>query len=164
MAESRTSSPDEAATEEREELLATKLNIPQPRPDQLRRSRLIDRLNQGMAQKLIMVCTPAGFGKTSLWADWAACTHWPVAWLSLDPHDNDPVRFWRYVVGALDRACGGLAEHVLPLLTPSSVIGGEVVANSLPAASSRAGDARAGPRRLPPDRVAADPRGDGLPP
>jgi hypothetical protein len=88
MAESRTSSPDEAATEEREELLATKLNIPQPRPDQLRRSRLIDRLNQGMAQKLIMVCTPAGFGKTSLLADWAASTAWPVAWLSLDPHDT----------------------------------------------------------------------------
>jgi hypothetical protein len=42
MAESQTSSPDEAATEEREELLATKLNIPQPRQDQLRRSRLID--------------------------------------------------------------------------------------------------------------------------
>ncbi|HEX5905583.1 MAG TPA: LuxR C-terminal-related transcriptional regulator [Propionibacteriaceae bacterium] len=131
MAESRTSSSDEAATEERAELLATKLNIPQPRLDQLRRSRLIDRLNQGMGQKLIMVCTPAGFGKTNLLADWAACTHWPVAWLSLDPHDNDPVRFWRYVVGALDRACGGLAEHVLPHLTPSSVIGGEVVATAL---------------------------------
>jgi hypothetical protein len=66
MAESRTSSPDEAATEEREELLATKLNIPQLRPDQLRRSRLIDRLNQGMAQKLIMVCTPAGAIRTSM--------------------------------------------------------------------------------------------------
>jgi LuxR family transcriptional regulator, maltose regulon positive regulatory protein len=131
MAEPRTSSPDEAATEEREELLATKLNIPQTRPDQLRRSRLIDRLNQGMAQKLIMVCTPAGFGKTGLLADWAVSAEWPVAWLSLDPQDNDPVRFWRYVVGALDRTCGGLAEHVLPLLTPSSVIGGEVVVTAL---------------------------------
>jgi ATP/maltotriose-dependent transcriptional regulator MalT len=64
MAESRTSSPDQAATEEREELLATKLNIPQPRQDHLRRLRLIDRLDQGTTQKLIMVCTPAGFGKT----------------------------------------------------------------------------------------------------
>jgi hypothetical protein len=83
MAESRTSSPDGVATEEREELLATKLNIPPPRPDQLRRSRLIDRLNQGMAQKLIMVCTPAGFGKTSLLAEWAANTKWAVASLAI---------------------------------------------------------------------------------
>jgi LuxR family maltose regulon positive regulatory protein len=142
LAESRTSSADEAATEERDELLATKLNIPQPRPDQLRRFRLIDRLNQGMAQKLIMVCTPAGFGKTSLLADWAASTERPVAWLSLDPHDNDPVRFWRYVVGALDRTCLGLAEHVLPVLTPTSVIGGEVVVTAL------ANQLQAGPETL----------------
>jgi LuxR family transcriptional regulator, maltose regulon positive regulatory protein len=147
MAESRTSSPDEAATEEREELLATKLNIPQTRPDQLRRSRLNDRLNQGMAQRLIMVCTPAGFGKTSLLADWAASTEWPVAWLSLDPHDNDPVRFWRYVVGALDRTCGGIAEHVLPLLTPTSVIGGEVVVTAL-ANQLQANHLQAGPETL----------------
>jgi LuxR family transcriptional regulator, maltose regulon positive regulatory protein len=147
MAESRTSSPDEAATEEREELLATKLNIPQPRPDQLRRSRLIDRLNQGMAQKLIMVCTPAGFGKTSLLADWAASTEWPVAWLSLDPQDNDPVRFWRYLVGALDRTCSGLANHVLPLLTPTSVIGGEVVVTAL-ANQLQANELQAAPETL----------------
>jgi hypothetical protein len=82
-AESRTSSPNEAATEERAELLATKLNIQQPRQDQLRRSRLIDRLNEGMAQKLITVCTPAGFGKTSLLAEWAANTKWAVAWLAM---------------------------------------------------------------------------------
>jgi LuxR family transcriptional regulator, maltose regulon positive regulatory protein len=143
MAESRTSSPDEAATEEREELLATKLNIPQPRSDRLRRSRLIDRLDQGMAQKLIVVCTPAGFGKTSLLADWAASTEWHVAWLSLDPQDNDPVRFWRYLVGALDRTCGGLAEHVLPLLTPTSVVEGEVVVTAL------ANQLQAAPETLP---------------
>jgi LuxR family maltose regulon positive regulatory protein len=131
MAESRISSPDEAATEEREELLATKLNLPQPRPDHLRRSRLTDRLNQGMAQKLIMVCTAAGFGKTSLLAEWAASTRWRVSWLSLDPQDNDPVRFWRYVVGALDRTCDGLAEQVLPLLTPTGVTEGELVVTTL---------------------------------
>jgi LuxR family maltose regulon positive regulatory protein len=84
-----------------------------------------------MTQKLIMVCTPAGFGKTSLLADWATSAEWPVAWLTLDPQDNDPVRFWRYVVGALDRTCRGLAEQVLPRLTPTSVIGGEVVVTAL---------------------------------
>jgi LuxR family transcriptional regulator, maltose regulon positive regulatory protein len=69
-----------------------------------------------MAQGVILVCSPAGFGKTTLLSDWAERARWPVAWLSLDPEDSDPVRFWRYVVVALDRACGGLGEQVLPLL------------------------------------------------
>jgi LuxR family maltose regulon positive regulatory protein len=117
MAESRTWSPDEAGARERDELLATKLNIPPPRPDRLGRSRLIERLNQGMTRELLLVCTPAGFGKTTLLAEWAAGARWPVAWLSLDPEDNDPARFWRYVIAALDRVQEGLAEHLLPLLT-----------------------------------------------
>jgi ATP/maltotriose-dependent transcriptional regulator MalT len=79
------------------ELLATKLNIPKIRRDHLVRSRLIDRLDQGLAHKLILVCTPAGFGKTTLLADWAS-TGASVGWFSLDPQDNDPMRFWRYVV------------------------------------------------------------------
>ena len=72
-----------------------------------------------MTRELLVVCTPAGFGKTTLLAGWAATAKWPVAWLSLDSEDNDPVRFWRYVVAALDRVRGGLAEHLLPLLSPS---------------------------------------------
>jgi LuxR family transcriptional regulator, maltose regulon positive regulatory protein len=99
MAGSRTSSPDDAAAGGRADLLATKLNLPQPRPDHLGRSRLIERLNQGMAREVILVCTPAGFGKTTLLAEWAAGATWPVAWLSLDPEDGEPARFWRYVVG-----------------------------------------------------------------
>jgi LuxR family maltose regulon positive regulatory protein len=138
MAESRPAAPDQAAAGERDELLATKVNIPRTRSDLLGRSRLIERLSQGMAREVVLVCTPAGFGKTTLLADWAASTDWPVAWLSLDPEDNDPMRFWRYVVVALDRACGGLADRVLPLLTPPSVVSGQgvvtPVANELQAA------------------------------
>lgn len=69
-----------------------------------------------MTNGVILVCTPAGFGKTTLLAEWAECARSTVAWLSLDPEDSDPARFWRYVAVALDRACGGLAEQVLPLL------------------------------------------------
>ena len=61
---------------------------------------------------------PGGFGKTALLADWAAATAAPVAWLSLDGGDNDPARFWRHVVAALDRARPGIAERVGPLLGP----------------------------------------------
>lgn len=46
-----------------------------------------------MARAVTLVCTPAGFGKTSLLADWAARAGWSVAWLSLDPEDSNPARF-----------------------------------------------------------------------
>jgi LuxR family maltose regulon positive regulatory protein len=59
-------------------------------------------------------------GKTTLLADWAARATLPVAWLSLDPDDNDPVRFWRHVATALDRVVGGLGEQLVPLLSPGS--------------------------------------------
>jgi ATP/maltotriose-dependent transcriptional regulator MalT len=52
----------------------------------------------GWARRLILVCAPAGFGKTALLADWACQGNRPVAWLSLDAGDNDPARFWRHAV------------------------------------------------------------------
>ena len=64
------------------------------------------------------MCAPAGFGKTALLADWLRSGGRPVAWLSLDVGDNDPVRFWRHVVAALDRARPGIGERVAPLLGP----------------------------------------------
>ena len=131
MAESRTSSPDQAAAGEGDELLATKLSLPHTRPDRLARSRLVQRLDEGMARQLILVCTPAGFGKTTLLAEWAASARWPVAWLSLDPQDNDPARFWRYVVAALDRVAGGLGDRVLPLLTAPTVLFSQGVVTAL---------------------------------
>lgn len=79
MAGSRTSSLDDTAAGARADLLATKLNLPHTRPDYLGRSRLIQRLNQGMAREVVLVCTPAGFGKTTLLAGWAGGARWPVA-------------------------------------------------------------------------------------
>jgi LuxR family transcriptional regulator, maltose regulon positive regulatory protein len=131
MVRSRAPSPYDAEAGERADLLATKLNAPEPRPDHLGRSGLIERLNQGIAQGVILVCTPAGFGKTTLLAGWATSARRPVAWLSLDPEDNDPVRFWRYVITALDRVCEGLGERLLPLLTPPRVLSGQGVVTAL---------------------------------
>jgi LuxR family transcriptional regulator, maltose regulon positive regulatory protein len=82
--------PPQAAAAEQDVLLATKRHVPQPRPGFLPRPRLLDRLDQGMARELVLVCTPAGFGKTALLGDWARGGRRPVAWLSLDPGDNDP--------------------------------------------------------------------------
>jgi ATP/maltotriose-dependent transcriptional regulator MalT len=106
---------------EHDRLLATKLTVPPTRAERLPRLRLIARLDEGMARDLVLVCTPAGFGKTTLLGDWAQRAEWPVAWLSLDPDDNDPVRFWRYVAAALSRASPGVGQGVLSLLTPPNV-------------------------------------------
>jgi LuxR family maltose regulon positive regulatory protein len=104
----------------RDGLLATKLHVPRPRPGFLPRPRLLERLAEGAGRELVLVCTPAGFGKTTLLGDWARRSQQPVAWLSLDGGDNDPIRFWRYVVAALDGAGTGLGDWVAPLLGPQA--------------------------------------------
>ncbi|HEY6709915.1 MAG TPA: AAA family ATPase, partial [Actinomycetota bacterium] len=82
------------------------------------RPRLTEELDQGLSRGPVLLCAPAGFGKTALLADWARAGRRPVAWLSLDEADNDPVRFWRHVAAALDPARPGIAEQVAPLLGP----------------------------------------------
>ena len=99
-------------------LLATKLHVPRPQPGFVPRPRLVQALSQGLARGRVLVCAPAGFGKTSMLADWARSDGRPVAWLGLDAGDNDPARFWRYVVAAMDRAQPGIAERLGPLLGP----------------------------------------------
>jgi LuxR family transcriptional regulator, maltose regulon positive regulatory protein len=116
MAEPATTTPPAAGGPEPDVLLATKLHVPRPRPGLVPRPRLAERLTEGMGGELVLVCTPAGFGKTTLLADWAASARWPVAWLSLEDCDNDPARFWRHVAAALDRVCPGVADWVAPLL------------------------------------------------
>ena len=100
-------------------LLATKLHVPGPRPGLVPRPRLAQRLDEGLAQGLVLVCAPAGYGKTVLLADWARQGGSPAGWLSLDAADNDPARFWRHAVAALDRAHPGIEERVGPLLGPA---------------------------------------------
>jgi ATP/maltotriose-dependent transcriptional regulator MalT len=103
-------------------LLATKLHVPRPQPGFVPRQRLVEALGEGLARGRVLVCAPAGSGKTALLADWARGDGRPVAWLGLDGDDSDPARFWRYVVAALDRARPGLAGRVGPP-PPGSVEG-----------------------------------------
>src|SRR6516164_6753492 len=95
-------------------LLATKLHVPRPQPGFVPRRRLVEALGEGLARGRMLVCAPAGFGKTALLADWASGDGRTVAWLGLDDGDSDPARFWRYVVAALERARPGLAGRVGP--------------------------------------------------
>jgi ATP/maltotriose-dependent transcriptional regulator MalT len=82
-------------------LLITKLSLPSLRPDLVPRRRLLDQLSGIDRQKLVLLVAPAGYGKTTLLGQWAREQAQSVAWLSLDAKDNDPVRFWSHVVGAL---------------------------------------------------------------
>jgi hypothetical protein len=133
MAEPARSGPPGAGVAQPGLVLATKLHIPGPRPGFLPRQRLLERLADSTARELTLVCAPAGFGKTSLLGDWARRGQRPVAWLSLDGGDNDPVRFWRYVAAALDQVCDGVGGQVAALLRgpPSLEAVVTVVVNAL---------------------------------
>jgi LuxR family maltose regulon positive regulatory protein len=110
------------------QLLSTKLYIPPLRPELVSRPDLIERLNAGLlgqdnrfARKLTLVSAPAGFGKTTLLSEWAyqgggMTPPLPVAWLSLDDGDNDPVRFLTYFIGALQTVAPHVGEDVLSAL------------------------------------------------
>jgi LuxR family transcriptional regulator, maltose regulon positive regulatory protein len=114
MAKSPTTSPSEDPALGRDVLVATKFHV--PRAGFVPRPRLLARLSQGIDSGLTVVCTPAGFGKTTMLGDWARRSRMPAAWLSLDAADNDPARFWRYVAAALDRVRPGTDAPVMALL------------------------------------------------
>jgi LuxR family maltose regulon positive regulatory protein len=107
-------------------LIETKLFLPSPRAGLVSRPRLRQRLDTGRTARLLLVSAPAGFGKTTLLVDWmdslqaSSATAVRGAWLSLDPADNDPARFWRYLVAALRTAVPGIGEDALALLGDSS--------------------------------------------
>ncbi len=85
-------------------LISTKLYIPPARPDLVPRPRLTERLSQALFCPLTLISAPAGFGKSTLLAEWRATPagrEYPLAWLSLEPEDGDPPRFWAYVAAAL---------------------------------------------------------------
>src|SRR5690348_10234895 len=118
MAEPPVAASSRVAELQQDVLLATKLHVPGPRPGLVPRPRLLARLDEGLGRGLILVCGPAGYGKTVLLADWARRGEVPAAWLSLDAADNDPARFWHHAVAALDRARPGTGDRVAPLLGP----------------------------------------------
>ena len=100
----------------RDTLLTTKLYVPKARTTLLSRPRLIQRLDEALTRKLTLVCAPAGFGKSTLLHDWTNQNRHPVAWLSLDPGDNDPVRFWSYVNATLGSLHATLRNNLEALL------------------------------------------------
>ncbi len=144
-------------------LLETKLFLPAPRPGLVPRTRLRERLDGAIGAKVVLVSAPAGFGKTTLLVDWLASLSAPAggpraAWLALDAADNDPTRFWSYVLAALRTAAPGAGQDALALLQEPQPPPVELL---LTTPDQRPRDARerrpAGARRLPPDRLRRGP-------
>ena len=124
-------------------ILATKLFIPPPPPKVVVRSRLIERLDEGLSAgaTLTLISAPAGFGKTTLVSEWVNDLRFVTkdsknenpksetlapgasagvinrtAWLSLDEGDSELTRFLTYLIAALQRVAPGIGEGVLEIL------------------------------------------------
>jgi LuxR family maltose regulon positive regulatory protein len=102
-----------------DEFLSTKFAVPHLRASIVPRAQLAARLNDGLQAKLTLVSAPAGFGKTTLVSEWVENVRTLYAWVSLDPDDNDPVRFWRYVLTASRAFDTEISQSALDLLNYS---------------------------------------------
>src|SRR5260370_3188433 len=119
---------------QQDSLLATKLYIPPARLHLVSRPRLIERLNRGWRCQLTLISAPAGFGKTTLLSEWCAALPegtLPVAWVSLDQRDNDPARFWAYVIAALQKISPGTGDPALAMLPSAQPVPIEAILTTL---------------------------------
>ena len=82
-------------------ILVTKLFVPPGVPHAVARSHLVEQLDRSLSRKLTLVCAPAGFGKSSLLAQWAARCKRPCVWVSLEPGERDLQQFLAYLVAAV---------------------------------------------------------------
>lgn len=100
-------------------LLETKLYVPKLRRGVVPRPRLSERLNRALESKVTLVSAPAGFGKTTLLAEWRASApahESATAWLSLEPSDNHAALFWTHLIAALRVVAPGVGAGALSLL------------------------------------------------
>jgi LuxR family transcriptional regulator, maltose regulon positive regulatory protein len=102
-----------------EPLMATKVHVPRTHAAVIHRLRLVERLQQGMEGTLTLLSAPVGFGKTTLLSTWLSSSATPAAWFSVEPDDNDPVRFYLCLVAALQTIDVHLETNLLPLLQSS---------------------------------------------
>jgi LuxR family maltose regulon positive regulatory protein len=114
-------------------LLATKLHRPSIPPKRVPRPHLTRRLNEGLelGRTITLVSAPAGFGKTTCVGEWVDGLDLPVTWLSLDPADDDPRRFFAYVVAALQKLDLTLGREIDGVLRSGQLPPGEIISTIL---------------------------------
>ena len=97
-------------------LLHSKMIAPHTASTSIPRERLMELLDTGNTKRLIVLRAPAGFGKTTILSQWTLGYKERSAWVSIDPSDNDPIRFWQYVSKAIGTAIKtDLYERLCPL-------------------------------------------------
>ena len=114
-----TSSLDSASRKWSVSLIQTKVIPPRLPHGSVERSALLERLGRRPARSVTVVAAPAGFGKTTLLAEWSEVLSerkHPVAWISLDGEDDDPHQFGAYLVAAFSRASEDIARQAQQLL------------------------------------------------
>lgn len=112
-------------------LLQTKTSIPPARQNRVERPRLMERIEEGMKRTFTLILAPAGFGKTTLIAEWARSTSMPVAWLSLERSERTSERFISYFIYALQQICPQVGQTAQAMLTSGQAMAEEAILFSL---------------------------------
>ncbi len=97
-------------------LIVTKVLRPRLRDDLLHRQRLVDFIHARIDRKLILLSSPAGYGKTSVLIDYAHDSDLPVCWYTLDERDSDPRVFLEYLVASIRRHFPKFGEQISAIL------------------------------------------------
>lgn len=99
-------------------ILKTKLFIPPLREGLIARPRLTSLLDKHTFKKVSFISAPAGFGKSTLLSEWAARTDIPVCWVTLDPAEDDPIKFLSYMIASVQTIWGDIGDSILSALRP----------------------------------------------
>jgi LuxR family maltose regulon positive regulatory protein len=94
------------------DVVESKVHVPDRGPETVPRTALVNRLRAAGAFPIVLVVAPAGYGKTTLLAQWAERDVRPFAWVSVDDRDDDPVVLLKHVAAAIDQI-DPLGEHVV---------------------------------------------------
>lgn len=112
-------------------LLNTKLNVPPVRQSHVHRIELIQKLDKLHEYKLALIVASPGYGKTALISEWISQTPLQVVWFSIEAADNDPVRFWDYVIAAIQTVHPHIGDKTLILLHEPQPLPVETILSTL---------------------------------
>ena len=114
------------------DVVESKLRVPPVRPGTVSRVALVNRLRTTTSTPVAILAAPAGYGKTTLLAQWAGRDPRPFGWVTLDERDDDPLVLLRHVAAAVDR----IAPLSAVTFEALRVSGGSVWSTALPRLAS----------------------------
>lgn len=115
--------PEERTGREFGAISEIKVHPPTPRTEWIERPRLLARLSGAAKSSNVLVAAPAGYGKSTLVAQWVAAGQaGTAAWLSLDPGDNDPTRLWIHLAAALERVGCVVDANIAEFLAANATV------------------------------------------